>query len=79
MGEKVVMDGSTSSVSWAAKGSPGTVEDAGDVEDQRPVGVDGLEMGEAQVGLGFVADLMPVGRLGVDGVLQVAGGGQDAR
>ena len=54
------------------------VEDTGDVDDHRPVGVDGLEVGEAQVGLGLVGDLTPLGLLGVDGVLQVAGGGQDA-
>jgi len=30
----------------------GNVEDAGDVEDQRPVEVDGFEVGEAQVAVG---------------------------
>jgi len=65
-------------VSRAAKGSLGTAEDAGDVAYRRSVGVDAFEVGEAEVGLGLVADLAPVGVLGVDGVLQVTGGGQDA-
>jgi hypothetical protein len=78
MGVKVVIAGGPWSSSWAAKRTAGPLEDAGDVEDHRPVGVDGFEVGEAQVGLGLVGDIMPVGLLGVDGVLQVAGGGQDA-
>jgi hypothetical protein len=51
---------------------------SGDVEDQRAVRVDRLEVGGAQMGDGVVADLMPVGPLGVDDVLEVAGGRQDA-
>ncbi len=42
------------------------------------VGVDGLEAGGAEAGDDFVADWVAVGSLGVDGVLEVAGGGQDA-
>ena len=61
-----------------AQGSAATVEDAGDVEAECAVGVDGLEVGGAEVGDGVGADLVTVGPVGVDGVLQEAGGGQDA-
>jgi len=54
-------------------------EDAGDVECQRAVGVDRLELGGAEVGDGVGADGVAVGALGVDCVLEVAGGREDAR
>ena len=47
----------------AAKGPTGTLANAIDVEDQCPVGVDGLKVGRADVRLDLVADLVPIGLL----------------
>ena len=68
----------SSSASWRRRRGR-RLEDAGDIEGQRAVRVDRLEMRWAQVGAGLVADLMAASPLGVDGVLKVAGGGEHAR
>ncbi len=52
--------------------------DFGDVEAVLAVGVDLFESCRAEVGDGVVVDLVSVGSFGVDGVLEVGGGGQDA-
>jgi hypothetical protein len=59
---------------WSAR----AFENGGDVEVQRAVGVDRLELAGAEVGDRFAADGVPVGALSVDRVFQVAGGREDA-
>ena len=54
------------------------VSDFGDVESVLPVRIDLLEARRAQVGDGVVVDGVAGDSFGVDGVLQVGGGGQDA-
>src|SRR5450755_1336365 len=58
--------------------SAGASEHGGDVEGQRAVGVDRLELAGAEVGDHFAADGVPVGALSVDRVVEVAGGREDA-
>jgi hypothetical protein len=58
--------------------SSGASEDAWDVEGQGAVGVDRFVLAGAEVRDRFVADGVPVGSLSVDGVLEVAGGREDA-
>ena len=52
--------------------------DTGDVEAERAIGVDRLEMGGAEVGDGRGAQVVALGLVGVDGVLEVARRGKDA-
>ena len=59
--------------------SAGALQDPWDVEGQGAVGVDRFVLAGAEVGDRFVADGVPVGSLSVDGVLEVAGGREDAR
>jgi hypothetical protein len=53
---------------WSAR----ALENGGDVEVQRAVGVDRLELAGAEVGDRFAADDVPVGALSVDRIVQVA-------
>ncbi len=63
---------------WCSERAAGPLEDAGDVEDESPVGVDRLQVGEAHVGFRLVADRAAVGFLGVDSILQISGGREHA-
>src|SRR5260370_29938275 len=62
-----------------SEGAPVTpVEDARHVDVVGPVGIYRLEVARAEMGDGLLADFMALGCVGVDGVLQVPGGGQHA-
>jgi hypothetical protein len=54
------------------------LQHVGDVEVQRAVGIDRFVVPGAEVADRVVADGVPGGALGVDRVLEVAGGGEDA-
>ena len=62
----------------AAERPAGPFEDAGDVEAERAVGVDRFEVRRAEVGDGRLAQVVALGLVGVDGVLEVARRGVDA-
>ena len=57
----------------------GAVEDLRDIEGEGAVGVDRLEACRAEMGDGLLADVVPVGAVSFDRVVQVPSGGQDAR
>jgi hypothetical protein len=62
----------------AAERPPRPFEDEGDVEAERAVELDRLEMSGAKVGGGRFAQVVAFGLVGVDGVLGVARRGVDA-